>query len=159
MLVYIMTACKAKAPWLTLKSKTYLHNNVRIFLLRWPMRLTAFLFKIKSTLFEMEISSPEGDRRRRKTLDKGWERITEREREVKTKQNKKTRGRETNKALRCLICFSYWYRLYRPGRQCNESVLCIRWAKYWSFSLSISPSNEYSGLISFRTDWLDLLAV
>ena len=41
----------------------------------------------------------------------------------------------------------------------NESVLCIRWAKYWSFSFSISSSNEYSGLISFRTDWFDLLAV
>ena len=41
----------------------------------------------------------------------------------------------------------------------NESVLHIRWAKFWSFSFSISPSNEYSGLISFRRDWLDLLAV
>src|SRR5574340_983400 len=41
----------------------------------------------------------------------------------------------------------------------NESALCIRWPKYWSFSCSISPSNEYSGLISFRMDWLDLLAV
>ena len=41
----------------------------------------------------------------------------------------------------------------------NESVLCIRWPKYWSFSFSISPSNENSGLISFRMDWLDLLAV
>ena len=41
----------------------------------------------------------------------------------------------------------------------NESVLCIRWPKYWSFSFSISPSNEYSRLISFRMDWLDLLAV
>ena len=41
----------------------------------------------------------------------------------------------------------------------NESVLCIRWTKNWSFSFSISPSNEYSGLISFRIDWLDLLAV
>ena len=41
----------------------------------------------------------------------------------------------------------------------NESVLCIRWPKYWSFSFSISPSNEYSGQISFRMDWLDLLAV
>ena len=40
----------------------------------------------------------------------------------------------------------------------NESVLCIRWPKYWSFSFSISPSSEYSGLISFRMDWLDLLA-
>ena len=41
----------------------------------------------------------------------------------------------------------------------NESVLRIRWPKYWSFSFSISPSNEYSGLISFRMDWLDHLAV
>ena len=41
----------------------------------------------------------------------------------------------------------------------NESVLHIMWLKYWSFSFSISPSNEYSGLISFRMDWLDLLAV
>ena len=39
----------------------------------------------------------------------------------------------------------------------NESVLCIRWPKYWSFSVSISPSNEYSGLISFRIDWFDIL--
>ena len=42
---------------------------------------------------------------------------------------------------------------------CNEPVLCNRWPKYQSFSFSISPSNEYSGLISFRMDWLDLLAV
>ena len=41
----------------------------------------------------------------------------------------------------------------------NESVLCIRWPKYWSFSFSINPSNEYSGLISFRMDRFDLLAV
>ena len=41
----------------------------------------------------------------------------------------------------------------------NESVLRVRWPKCWSFSFSISPSNEYSGLISFRMDWLDLLAV
>ena len=41
----------------------------------------------------------------------------------------------------------------------NESALHIRWAKYWSFSFSISPSSEYSGLISLRMDWLDLLAV
>ena len=41
----------------------------------------------------------------------------------------------------------------------NESALLIRWPKYWSFSFNISPSNEYSGLISFRVDWLDLLVV
>ena len=41
----------------------------------------------------------------------------------------------------------------------TESVLCIRWPKYWSFNFSISPSSEYSGLISLRMDWLDLLAV
>ena len=41
----------------------------------------------------------------------------------------------------------------------NESTLCMRWPKYWSFSLSISPSNEHPRLISFRIDWLDLLAV
>ena len=41
----------------------------------------------------------------------------------------------------------------------NQLILCIRWPKYWSFSFNISPSNEYSGLISFRIDWFDLLAV
>ena len=41
----------------------------------------------------------------------------------------------------------------------NESALCIRWPKYWSFSFNISPSNEHPGLISFQMDWLDLLAV
>ena len=41
----------------------------------------------------------------------------------------------------------------------NESALHIRWPKYWSFSFNVSPSNEYSGLVSFRMDWLDLLAV
>ena len=41
----------------------------------------------------------------------------------------------------------------------NESTLCMRWPKYWSFSFSISPSNEHPGLISFRMDWLDLLAL
>ena len=41
----------------------------------------------------------------------------------------------------------------------NKSVLCIRWPKYWSFSFSVSPSNEYSGLISFRIEWLDFLSV
>ena len=42
---------------------------------------------------------------------------------------------------------------------CNESAFRIRWPKYWSFSFSISPPNEYSGLISFRTDWFDLFVV
>ena len=42
---------------------------------------------------------------------------------------------------------------------CNESILCMNWPKYWSFSLNISPSNEHSGLVSSRMDWLDLLAV
>ena len=41
----------------------------------------------------------------------------------------------------------------------NASTLCMRWPKYWSFSFNISPSNEYPGLVSFRMDWLDLLAV
>ena len=41
----------------------------------------------------------------------------------------------------------------------SESALCIRWPKYWTFNFSISPSNEYSGLISFRIDWFDLLTV
>ena len=41
----------------------------------------------------------------------------------------------------------------------NESTLCMRWSTYWSFNLSISPSNEHPGLISFKMDWLDLLAV
>ena len=41
----------------------------------------------------------------------------------------------------------------------NESTLCMRWPKYWSFSFSISPSNDHPGLVSFRMDWLDLLAV
>ena len=41
----------------------------------------------------------------------------------------------------------------------NQSVVCIRWPKYWSFNFSISPSNEYSGLISLKTDWFDLLAI
>ena len=42
---------------------------------------------------------------------------------------------------------------------CNESILHMRWPKYWSFSVSLSPSNEYSGLISFRIDWFNLLAI
>ena len=47
----------------------------------------------------------------------------------------------------------------RIGIFSNESALCIRWSKYWNFSFSISPSNEYLGLISFRMDWFDLLPV
>ena len=59
----------------------------------------------------------------------------------------------------------YYFLLHLPaifssiGVFSNESVLCIRWPKYWSFNFSISPSNEYLGLISFRIDWFDLLAV
>ena len=51
------------------------------------------------------------------------------------------------------------FNLYQHQSLSNESVLHIRWPKYWSFSFNISPSNEHSGLISFRKDWLDLLAV
>ena len=51
------------------------------------------------------------------------------------------------------------FNLYQHQGLSNESVLCIRWPKYWSFSLSISPSNEYSELISFRIDWFDFLSV
>ena len=50
--------------------------------------------------------------------------------------------------------FFFFFRVFS-----NESALCIRWPKYWRFSVSISPSNEYSGLISFIIDWFDLLAV
>ena len=62
----------------------------------------------------------------------------------------------------CLIlCHPFSSCLHFPSIRVlfNESVLPIRWPKYWSFSFSISPSSEYSGLISFRIDWLDLLAV
>ena len=54
-----------------------------------------------------------------------------------------------------VIPFSSWLQSFpASGSFSNESVLCIRWTKYWSFSLSISPSNDYSGLISLRIDWL-----
>ena len=49
--------------------------------------------------------------------------------------------------------------IFTASGSSNKSVLCIRWPNYWSLSYSISPSNEYSGLISFRINWLDLLAV
>ena len=60
-----------------------------------------------------------------------------------------------------LCCLLLLLPLFFPSIRVfsNESVLCIRGPKYWSFSFSISPSNEYSGLISFAIDWLDLLAV
>ena len=51
------------------------------------------------------------------------------------------------------------FNLFQQQGFFSKSALCIRWPKYWSFSFSIRPSNEYSGLISFSTDWLDLLAV
>ena len=55
---------------------------------------------------------------------------------------------------------NYWYTTtYVNLRNIAESALRIRWPKYWRFSFNISPSNEYSGLICFRMDWLDLLAV
>ena len=60
--------------------------------------------------------------------------------------------------LCCLLLLPLW--IFPSIRVFSkESVLCIRWPKYWSFSFSISPSNEYSELISFRMDWFDLLAV
>ena len=57
------------------------------------------------------------------------------------------------------IPFSSRLQSFPASGSFPESVLCIRWPKYWSFSFNISPSNEYSGLIPFRIDWLDLLAV
>ena len=58
-----------------------------------------------------------------------------------------------------VIPFSFCLWSFPASVSFHESVLHIRWPKYWSFSFSISPANEYSGLISFRMDWLDLLAV
>ena len=60
-----------------------------------------------------------------------------------------------------ILCHSLLLPLIFPSIRIfsNESVLCIRWPKYWSFSFSIKPSNEYSGLISLRINWLYLLAV
>ena len=80
-----------------------------------------------------------------------------------------TTGAYTNSCPSCQWChpaisssiIPFSFCLHFPSIRVfsNESVLPIRWPKYWSFSFSISPSNEYSGLISFRMDWLDLLAV
>ena len=59
-----------------------------------------------------------------------------------------------------ILCHSLLFSIFPSIRFfSNESDLHIRWPKYWSFSFSISPSNEYSGLVSFRIDWFDLLAV
>ena len=58
-----------------------------------------------------------------------------------------------------VVPFFFHLQSFPESRSLNESVLCIEWSKYWSFSFNISPSSEYSRLISFRTDWLDLLAV
>ena len=58
-----------------------------------------------------------------------------------------------------VVPFSSCLQSFRVRVFSNESALHIRWAKYWGFSFSISPSSEYSGLVSFRMDWLDLLAV
>jgi len=58
--------------------------------------------------------------------------------------------------LSSVVPFSCFPSFPASGSFSIESVLCIRWSKYWSFSFSISPSNEYSGLISFRIDWFDL---
>ena len=58
-----------------------------------------------------------------------------------------------------VIPFSYHLQSFSASGSFQMTVICIRWPKYWSFSFSISPSNEYSELISFRMDWLDLLAV
>ena len=57
------------------------------------------------------------------------------------------------------LILSSWLQSFPASESSSESDLWIRWPKYWSYSFSISPSKEYSGLISFRTDWLDLFAV
>ena len=66
---------------------------------------------------------------------------------------------QPNHLILCIPFSSSLQSFPASGSFSNESVLHIRWPKYWSFSFSISPSNEYSGLISFRMDWLDLLAI
>ena len=65
------------------------------------------------------------------------------------------------KSSHLILCCSLLLPLIFPSIRVfsNQSTLCIRWPKYWSFSFSLSPSNEYLGLISFRIDWFDLLAV
>ena len=65
----------------------------------------------------------------------------------------------SNHLILCHPPFSSRLQSFPASVFSNDSVLHIRWPKYWSFSFSVSPSNEYSGLISFRIDWFDLLAV
>ena len=65
----------------------------------------------------------------------------------------------SNHLILCLLLLLLPSIFPSSGVFSNESALYIRWPKYWSFSFSISPSNEYSGLISFRIDWFDLLTV
>ena len=69
------------------------------------------------------------------------------------------RVRDVIKASHPLSSPSPTFNLSQHQGFSNESVLCIRWPKYCSFSFSISPSNEFSGLITFRSDWVDLLAI
>ena len=68
-------------------------------------------------------------------------------------------GNDIQQSLLCCPPFLLLSMFHSIRVFSKESVLCIRWPKYWSFSFNISPSNEYSGLISFRMDWLYLLAV
>ena len=65
----------------------------------------------------------------------------------------------SNHLILCRPLLLHFQSFLASGFFSNELILCIRWPKYWSFSFSISPSDEYSGLISFSIDWLDLLAV
>ena len=64
----------------------------------------------------------------------------------------------SNYLILCLIFFFY-FQSFPASIFSKELALCIMWSKYWSFSFSINPPSEYSGLISFRIDWLDLLSV
>ena len=74
-------------------------------------------------------------------------------------QHMSIESRGCNPTISCsAVPFSSCFQSFPASGFSNESVLPIRWPNYWSFSFSISPSNEYSGLISFRIDWLDLLA-
>ena len=68
-------------------------------------------------------------------------------------------GAQKNKVSYCFHCFSFCLQSFPASVFSNESVLHMRWPKYWSFSFKISTSNEHLGLISFRMDWLDLPAV